>query len=214
MVLQQDVIVIGAGIIGCSVARELGRRGASVRMFEARTIGAGATQASAGILAPYIEGHDRGTLFGLGVRSLGMYDAFVREVSEESGLSIEYRRCGTLEVATDVATATRLRDLAKADPILRWLDAPAARAHEGALAASIEGALLAPGHGYVAVPSLMDALAWAALRHGVQIEAAHRVTGIRTDNRGLTISTDDGTSWAADHVVIAAGSWAGSSRHR
>jgi glycine oxidase len=209
MVRRQDVLVIGAGIIGCSVARELGRRGVGVRMFEARTVGAGATQASAGILAPYIEGHDRGPLFDLGVRSLGMYDAFVREVSEESGLSVEYRRCGTLEVATDTASAARLQATAKGEPILRWLDASAARSQEGALAASIEGALLASGHGYVAVPSLMDALAWAALRHGVQIEAAHRVTGIRASRQGATISTDDGTSWSADRVVIAAGSWAG-----
>jgi glycine oxidase len=205
----QDVVVIGAGIIGCSVARELARRGARVRLFEARTIGAGATQASAGMLAPYIEGHDRGLLFELGVRSLGMYDTFVREVAEESGLPIEYRRCGTLEVAADAGTAARLSQSASTDPMLTWLDREAARAREGALAASIEGALLAAGHGYVSVQSLMDALSWAALRHEVPIEAAHRVTGVRADRRGVRISTEDGTAWSADQVVIAAGSWTG-----
>jgi glycine oxidase len=203
----QDVIVIGGGIIGCAVARELARRGTSVRLFEARTVGAGATQASAGILAPFIEGHDRGLLFELGLRSLGMYDDFVREVCDESGLSVEYRRCGTLEVATDAAAAARLR--AMTGESLRWLDAAAARGQEAALASAIEGALLAPEHGYVAVPMLMDALAWAALRHGVQIEAAHRVTSIRVDGDHASIGTDDGTSWTAGTVVIAAGSWAG-----
>jgi glycine oxidase len=203
----QDVIVIGGGIIGCSVARELARRGARVRLFEARTIGAGATQASAGILAPYIEGHDRGLLFELGLRSLEMYDTFVREVCEESGLKVEYRRCGTLEVATDAAAAVRLR--AATGESLRWLDPTAARGQEGALASAIEGALLATDHGYVAVPSLMDALAWSALRHGVQIEAAHRVTSIRVGGDHASIGTDDGTSWRAEAVVIAAGSWAG-----
>jgi glycine oxidase len=202
-----DVVVVGAGVIGCSVARELARRGATVRLFEARTVGAGATQASAGILAPYIEAHERGPLFDLGLRSLDLYDAFVREVSEESGLSIEYRRCGTVEVATDASTAARLQAEAAADPHLRWYDTAAARALEPGLAAAIEGAALVECHGYVSVPSLMDALSWAALRRGVQIEAAHRVVGIRPEGKGVVISTEDGTSWTAGQVVIAAGSW-------
>jgi glycine oxidase len=205
----KDVVVIGAGIIGCAVARELARRGATVRMFESRTIGAGATQASAGILAPYIEAHERGLLFDLGLRSLDMYDAFIAEVSSESGLEIEYRRCGTLEVATDAPSAARLRAAAAADSALEWLDPAAAHGREAALATSIDGAVLAPAHGYVAVPQLMDALSWAALRHGVQIEAAHRVTGISVERSGVAINTEDGTSWSADAVVIAAGSWAG-----
>ena len=205
----QDVVVIGAGIIGCAVSRELARRGASVRMFEARTVGAGATQASAGMLAPFVEAHEGGPLFDLGVRSLGMYDGFVGEVSEESGLDVEYRRCGTLQVAMDAAAADRLRLSAAGGGPQEWLDGQAARRREGALAASVEGAVLVPVHGYVAVPPLMDALCWAALRHGVQIEAAHRVIGVRTGKPGITISTEDGTSWSADYAVIAAGSWAG-----
>jgi glycine oxidase len=205
----QDVIVVGAGIIGCAVARELARRGAAVRLFEARTVGAGATQASAGILAPYIEAHERGPLFDLGLRSLALYDDFVADVSAESGLEVEYRRCGTLEVALDSSAASRLRASATPDGPLQWLEPSAARGREGALGASIEGAVLAPAHGYVAVPPLMDALSWAALRHGVQIEAAHRVTRVRAEKGGVLIDTEDGTSWSADHVVIAAGSWAG-----
>jgi glycine oxidase len=143
----QDVIVVGAGIIGCAVARELARRGAAVRLFEARTLGAGATQASAGILAPYIEAHERGPLFDLGLRSLAMYDDFIADVSAESGLEIEYRRCGTLEVALDSTAAARLQASAAANGPLQWLDPSAARGLEGALGASIEGAVFAPSHG-------------------------------------------------------------------
>jgi glycine oxidase len=206
---SHDVIVIGGGIIGCAIGRELARRGATVRIFEARAVGAGATQASAGVLAPYIEAHDRGPLFDLTVRSLAMYDQFVRDVAAESGIAVEYRRCGTLEVATDQAQADRLKSIAAACPdegIMRWLDPPALRALEPGLSQAIRGAISIERHGYVAAGSLTEALAWAALRHGAQIEASHRAAGVRAGAR-LAIRTEDGAEWSADYVVVAAGSW-------
>lgn len=207
---SHDVIVIGAGIIGCAIGRELARRGAAVRIFEARTVGAGATQASAGVLAPYIEAHDRGPLFSLTVRSLAMYDRFVADVSAESGIAVEYRRCGTLEVAADRDMAERLKRTAAApgaSDVMRWLDAAAARREERGLPEFIEGALLVPEHGYVVVSALTDALTWAALRHGAQLEAAHRVNGVRRDGSRLSVLTEDGTVWPTESVVVAAGSW-------
>ena len=179
-----DVIVIGGGIIGCAVGRELARRGAAVRIFEARAVGAGATQASAGVLAPYIEAHDRGPLFDLTVRSLAMYDQFVREVADESGIAVEYRRCGTLEVAMDQASADRLKQVAEACPdagVMRWLDPADVKVLEPGLSDSIRGAVAIDRHGYVAVAALTEALAWAALKHGTQIEASHRVSGVRAE---------------------------------
>jgi glycine oxidase len=138
-----------------------------------------------------------------------MYDAFVRDVCEESGLPVEYRRCGTLQVAVDAASAAQLESAASAGSGLEWLSPSAARGREAGLAASIAGALHAPMHGYVSVPTLMDALAWAALRHGVQIEAAHRVAAINADGDRASIVTDQGLTFSAGRVVIAAGSWSG-----
>lgn len=208
----RDVIVVGGGIIGCAVARELALRGATVRLFEARTLGAGATQASAGVLAPYIEAHDRGPLLELAVRSLDMYDRFVASVETGSGLPVEFRRCGTIEVAADLAHAERLRDVPpefSVDGEVEWLDAEAVHALEPALPASIEGALHVSSHGYVSAPLLTEALSWAALRRGVTIEAGRRVVGVRRDGSGLAVTADDGSVWRAGQVVAAAGSWAG-----
>ena len=60
-----DVLVVGAGIIGCAVARELAVRDVNVAIVDARDVGRGATHASAGVLAPYIEAHEGGTLLDL-----------------------------------------------------------------------------------------------------------------------------------------------------
>ena len=83
-----NVIVVGAGIIGCAVAHELAYRGASVRIVDERPVGQGATQASAGILAPYIEAETDPDLLGLTVRSLQLYDRFVSRVVADSGLTV------------------------------------------------------------------------------------------------------------------------------
>jgi glycine oxidase len=206
-----NVIVIGGGIIGCAIAREIARRGASVRLFDGRAVAAGATQASAGMLAPYIEAHERGPLFDLTLRSLALYDEFVSTAAAESGTFIDYRRCGSLEIAADDAAADLLRQraAASAEAGLEWLDTGRVRHLEPALPDTIAGAVLSPMHGYVAVPALTEALAWASMRHGAEIETGRHIREIAQHGDGWTLISDDGTTWSADWIVIATGSWAG-----
>src|SRR5215472_8950155 len=108
-----DVIVVGAGIVGCAIAYELARRGASVEIIDERPVGMGATQASAGVLAPYIEAHEGSPLLDMTVRSLGLYDEFVATVVERSGAAIPYRRSGTIDIATSDRDLERLQATAR-----------------------------------------------------------------------------------------------------
>ena len=97
------MIIVGAGIIGCAIARELAVRGVACTVIDPRPVAGGATQASAGMLAPHVEAHDRGPLLDLGIRSLARYDDWIDAVREESGLAIEFRRIGTLETGGGTA---------------------------------------------------------------------------------------------------------------
>ncbi len=81
-----DIVVVGAGIVGCAVAYELARRGASVQIVDDRPAGMGATQASAGVLAPYIEAHEGHPLLELTVRSLDLYDKFIARIGAAGGV--------------------------------------------------------------------------------------------------------------------------------
>jgi glycine oxidase len=207
-----DIIVVGAGVIGTAIARELGRRGAAVRVFEGRTVGAGATQASAGVLAPFIEAPRAGPLLDLAVRSLDMYDTYINELLEEAGVDVEYRRCGTLEVAVDDAAAEGLqRDAAlrQLHVAFEWLDQTGVRGLEPALPEAVRGALFIPIHGYVSARQLIEALSWAALRHGVVLETGRRIAAIQSLADCVEMTAEDGTRWSAAAAVLATGTWVG-----
>ena len=212
MARSPDIVVVGAGIVGCAVAHELARRGASVQVVDERAPGMGATQASAGILAPYIEAGTEGPLLDLTVRSLNLFDSFIARVTADSGVRVPYRRTGTLQVAMDVEAMNDLRNTAARleaqGVVLGVLDAQTARAEEPSLSDEVAGALVVPVHGFTAADELTRAAATAARRHGAQVlegSAVRRIT--RTDGE-LTVQTDRGPL-TGTAVVIAAGSWSG-----
>ena len=206
-----DVVVIGGGVIGCAVAHELARRGAKTVVVEARRVGHGATQASAGVLAPFIEAPAEGPLQALTVESLAMYDGFIATVSEEASAPIEYRRCGTIEVAHDAGSVRRLKTLgewARSRGVdARWAEPGEINRLEPALA-SCCGGLIVPEHGYVRAAQLTDALEKAARSHGAAIHDQRRVEHVSSADDGVTVTTSDG-NYRARFAVVAAGSWSG-----
>ena len=202
--MKNSAIVVGAGIIGCAIARELAVRGVACTVIDDRPVGGGATRASAGMLAPYVEAHERGPLLDLAVRSLDLYDEWIAAVRLESAIDVEYRRVGTLEVALDPEQAADLRRQASSDVPTEWLEPEGAKAAHPALG-SVAGGLLTRAHGYVAAPQLADALAHAAERRATTFHRArvHRITPQGSSVRVITTHGD----FEADTVVIAAGAW-------
>src|SRR5919202_1552560 len=136
--MTRDIIVVGAGIVGCAVAHELTRRGASVELVDERPIGMGATQASAGVLAPYIEAREGSPLLDLTVRSLGLYDEFIARLRTDTSIAVQYRRTGTIDVAFDDEDVETLRTtadvLSRRRVAAQLLDAAATRQQEPLLA--------------------------------------------------------------------------------
>src|SRR4051794_24162478 len=212
MTASRDVIVVGAGIVGCAVACELARRGASVEIIDERPIAMGATQASAGVLAPFIEAREGSPLLELTTRSLELYDDFVARIAAESGVPVVYRRTGTIDIATSEPEMEVLR--ARAGMLARhrvaalMLDALTVRSEEPHLGDGAVGGLLIDIHGFVAAADLTRALATAARRHGAQLIEPSRVRRISTNGGDVTVDTDRG-SLTGGAVGIAAGSQAG-----
>jgi glycine oxidase len=218
-----EVVVIGAGIIGCSCAYELARRGAKVTVLDARPAGRGATHASAGVLAPFIEAPADTALQRLCASSLDLYDGFVTVVAQDAGMDartdLEYHRNGTIEVALDQDEAEAL---GRTSELLRERQVPhellqgsAITAADSAISDAAEAALIVLPHGLVSAPALTVALVRAGAAHGVQLREGVRVTRIARRGTtagvpaaGLRIETSAGPI-DADQVVLAAGSWSG-----
>ncbi len=202
------IIVVGAGVIGSAVAFECARRGASVHVLDPRPPGRGATHASAGILAPYIEGHGP-ALRRLGVRGLAIYDAFLARLTESVPIPPEYGRGGTLQAAFDDEGARELTEsarlLAEAAVPHLLLGGAAARALEPALSDRVVAALEIPEHGYVNPTALVAALATGAAALGTTFTQA-RVAALGLAGPAVRVETDRGPV-DADAVVLAAGSW-------
>jgi len=205
------VLVIGAGIIGVSVAESLARHGAEVTVLDMRSPGRGASQASAGILAPFSEADPASPLLGLGRRSLDLYDEFIARVREASGLNVEYARTGTLEVALDENEREHLlRAKAWLDAegeTASWLEAADLRLFEPTVTSAAAGALHIHRHGFVNVRALVTALVQAARLAGAVFEDGVEVAAIESSGGGVSVRTRAGRVLAADGVVIAAGAW-------
>ena len=207
-----NVAVIGAGVIGCAIAHELASRGAGVAVFDRRGVARGASWASAGVLAPWIEAHERGPLLDLCARSLAMYDGFVDRVRADGGAAFEYARPGTLETAFTEAQAAALQRtasaLAGAGVRAAWLDRDAALALEPQLSGEIVGALRIDDHGFVEMPGFVDALAVAARMRGAAFHTPVDVTKIEPAPAGAVRIHTPAAPFTFDRVVIAGGSWA------
>ena len=207
-----DIVVVGAGIVGCAVAYELARRGASIQVLDERPAGMGATQASAGVLAPYIEAEEGSPLLPLTVRSLDLFNSFVERVSADAGAIVLYRRTGTLDVAIHDDGMRKLRAiaglLASRDVGAEIVDGEAARREEPYLSGDVVGGLVIPTHGFVAATELTHALAAAARRHGAQVIEGGRVCRIARTDGDFLIETGRETI-TGNAVVLAAGSWSG-----
>ncbi len=111
-----DCLIIGAGLIGASVAWRLGQRGYSVTLVDAGTFCGEASHAGAGMLSPEGERFPDEVWAARAHESLRRYPDFVAELERESGLKIDYCRCGAVEAGREFPTEAIVdpRDLAAA----------------------------------------------------------------------------------------------------
>ncbi len=202
-----DVVVIGGGVVGLTIAWRACARGSRALVLEAGAVAHGASRHAAGMIAPVAEvAPGEEPLLELGLRSAALYPEFVAALGEDApGVAIGYTRCGTLMVARDRDEAEALeRERALREErglTVRRLAPSEARRLEPALAPALRAALELPDDHAVDPRSLCAALATAVASRGGEVREQSRAAQVRTGE----VRLDDGSRVAAGAVVIATG---------
>jgi glycine oxidase len=216
--VSTDVVVVGGGIIGLSVAWRARARGLSVTLLDRGPLASAASHVAAGMLAPVTEAQSGElALLGLGIRSAALWPRFAAELEEISGLSVGYRPCGTIVVAGDRDQAEALERervlRARLGLEVRRLLPSAARQLEPALAPTIRAALEAPDDHAVDPRLACAALAVAAERAGVVLRPGTEVAAVIVAHGGAGgVELATGERITAGDVVVAAGPWSSALR--
>jgi glycine oxidase len=206
-------IVIGGGIIGCSVAWRLAAEGVATTVLERGRVGREASWAAAGMIAPQAEADGPGPFFDFCMRARDVFEATVDRLVRDSGLDPEYDRAGILYVALNEDERAQLQRRA------RWQREVGAPVEElsGAQARRIEPALADEALYAIHMPTnrrtdnrkLTQAYAAAARNAGADFLEGARVSGLALKGgRAAGVAMDDGSMREADIVINAAGPWA------
>jgi len=230
-----DAVVVGAGVIGLAIGRELAGRGARVAVVDRAEPGGAATRVAAGMLAPVAEAaYGERQLLEMTLAAAREYPDFVAGLEAETGRTLDYTLCGAIHIALDRDEAAELQRrrefLAGLGLEPRWLGPSACRELEPGLAPSFHGGIRVPEEAAIDPRQLSRALAEAVgAAPGVELltgravtagmyegarppdgrRSADRPASTASGSRLVGVRLEDGEELRAERVVLATGAWAG-----
>jgi glycine oxidase len=211
--MKKDVIIVGGGIIGCSIAHRLSRAGVKSAVFERGRIGCESSRAAAGMLTPQIEAASRGPFLDLCLRSRSMYRDFAALLTGASGIDVEYRDEGSLCVALSDRDQQEIGRWSswqvEAGLALESVAPDLLKTLEPAVTETAVGAVFMPDERQVENRRLMDALDVANRRAGVEMIEGEDVTRLLIERDRVRGVACGGRRFYSGAVVVAAGSWSG-----
>jgi glycine oxidase len=190
-----DVIIIGAGIIGLSLARELRKR-ATVLVIDRGMPGREASHAAAGMLAA-TPGEVPGLLLELASASLQLYPEFVHELQDESGIDVDFRDAGTMLFSDSLASSSSVISSQRMLELEPNIEAQGRRN-----AAMLSEASVDPR-------ALVSAVLQACKHRGVDTSFGNAVESLKIEHGRVVGVRTAKTEFSAPIVVNSAGAWAG-----
>ncbi|MCB9949830.1 MAG: glycine oxidase ThiO [Planctomycetaceae bacterium] len=202
-----DVVVIGGGVVGLTIAYELAQSGAQVSVLDRTEFGREASWAGAGMIPPGASAHAPQSLQSLSIAARARWPQLSAELRELTGVDNEFAECGSL-----LFPARENWD----EEIAEWSGVPHTVITDDPVTLKELAPTLSPKHGtalhlptaaQVRNPPHLRALTAACEKLGVTILPNREATGFRQAGSQVTeVETSDGNV-AADCFVVAAGAW-------
>lgn len=207
---HHPVVIIGAGVIGLSIAWHLRRKNTEVYLFDKGLVGHEASAAAAGMITPaseirYGEHH----LLNLFLESLKIYPSFVQEIEKASGIFVDFQKNGSLLVAIDQddeAELTRFHDYQKELGLnVTMLTPSQILEKEPRLSSHCQLGVEAHDECFVDNRLLVATLKQAVIRSGGHVIENREVTALDVQqNRVIGIQTGH-EKISSDQVILATG---------
>ena len=202
-----QVVIIGGGVAGCSVAYHLTRLGwQDVVLLERKSLTSGTTWHAAGLIGQLRATHN---LTRLAQYTAELYAALEKETGQATG----FRQNGSLSIASEPERFEELRrgaSMASCFGLEAEVISPAEarELHPLIETEDLVGAVFLPNDGQTNPIDTTQALARGARDHGAKIFEQTRVTGIETEGRRVTAVVTTSGRVACEFVVNCAGMWA------
>ncbi|NQW19591.1 MAG: FAD-binding oxidoreductase [Chloroflexi bacterium] len=210
MSARSDVVIIGGGIIGFSIAYRLASEGSSVTVIERDSIGNHASGFALGLLNPT---NETGHIESLNHLSFKMHQELIGVIQEESGVDVQVLTMPHVELALDEseipdlkAEVHRINGLSRFNS--RWLEPDEILKMESRISEDIFGGALVENIMMLDSYNLTLATAQAAEFHGVEIVLGEAIGIVYANDRAVGVKLRDGQI-NCDAVVLALGPWSG-----
>jgi glycine oxidase len=209
---QYEIIIVGGGVIGLTIARALALRGVrDVCLIERGRLGTEASWAAAGMLLPQVEADAPDEFFNLACQSRDLYPSFAAALREETGIDVELDTTGTLYLALTEhdheEIEKRYEWQTRAGFAVERLSGAEVRELEPCISEAALDALRFPKDIQVENRRLLSALANSVTKLGIDITTQTTVESLIVEgNRVRGVQTSRGAI-DSPTVVIAAGTW-------
>jgi glycine oxidase len=202
-----DVIIVGAGVIGCSIAYQLVKRKKKVLVLEKGKIGHKASSAAAGMLGVHTEFNGDENLLRASIKSRDMFPALSQELIEISGKDFEFTQNGMIKLAFTESEQRALQRLTCVSKDAEWLPEEEVSRLEPGLAKRNTGALYADKDGNVSARKLTLSLASSAVRLGAEIKEFSPVLGFLQNHGSCNGIRTLHETYYSSEVIVAGGAW-------